>query len=123
VERVCDRVAIVDRGRVVAELGMAELLSEKGVRVLVTGLPDARAVAGRFGQARLDGEWLVVDSIADGEVPALVAELVSRGGAVHAVVPAHRTLEERFLSLLGAAPDQADRTPDTAAPGEVETGP
>ena len=123
VERVCDRVAIVDRGRVVAELGLAELLSEKGVRVLVTGLPDARAVAGRFGGTRLDGEWLVVDSIADGEVPALVAELVSRGGAVHAVVPARHTLEERFLSLLGAAPDQADRTPDTKAPGEVETRP
>jgi ABC-2 type transport system ATP-binding protein len=105
VERVCDRVAIVDRGRVVAELAMAELLRESGVRVLVTRLPDALAVAGRFGPTRLDGEWLVVDSIADGQVPALVAELVARGGAVHAVVPARHTLEERFLSLLGAAPD------------------
>ena len=111
VERVCDRVAIVDRGRVVAELGMAELLHESGVRVLVTGLPDARAVAGRFGKTRLDGEWLAVDSISDGEVPALVAELVARGGAVHAVVPVRHTLEERFLSLLGAAPDAA---PDAA---------
>jgi ABC-2 type transport system ATP-binding protein len=111
VERVCDRVAIVDRGRVVAELAMADLDRESGVRILVTGLPDGGAIAGRFGQTRLDGEWLVVDSIADGKVPALVAELVSRGGAVHAVVPARHTLEERFLSLLGAAQDPAAQDP------------
>ena len=115
VERVCDRVAIVDRGRVVAELSMAELLHERGVRVLVKGLADALAIAGRFGETRLDGEWLVVDSIADATVPALVAELVGHGGAVHAVVPSRHTLEERFLSLLGAAPGVA---PDAgAAPG------
>ncbi len=88
----------------------------------MTGLPDARAIAGRFGQTRLDGEWLVVDSIADEAVPALVAELVARGGAVHAVVPARHTLEERFLSLLAAAPDgrhgtAPDAAPDAAAPG------
>ena len=114
VERVCDRVAIVDRGRVVAELRMAELVEEGGVRVLVTGLPAAGAIAGRFGPIRRDGEWLVVDSIADDKVPALVAELVAGGGAVHAVVPAHHTLEERFLSLLGAAPGAAQ----DAAPSE-----
>ncbi len=117
VERVCGRVAIVDRGRVVAELSMAELLQQKGVRVLVTGLENARAIAGRFGQTSLDGEWLVVDAIEDANVPALVAELVARGGAVHAVVPARHTLEERFLSLLGAAPDGA--APDGVAPDGV----
>ena len=120
VERVCDRVAIVDKGRVVAELAMSELLRESGVRVLVTGLPDAGAIAGRFGQTRADGEWLVVDSIADEKVPALVAELVARGGAVHAVVPARHTLEERFLSLLGAAPDTA---PETATYGATPPSP
>ncbi len=123
VERVCDRVAIVDRGRVVAELRMAELLQGSGVRLLVTGLPDAGAIAGRFAHARLDGEWLALDSIADEAVPALVGELVARGGAVHAVVPTRHTLEERFLSLLGAASDgptrdgPAERVPDGAGHG------
>jgi ABC-2 type transport system ATP-binding protein len=102
VERVCDRVAIVDRGRVVAELTMAALLEEGGVRIRVGGLADAASIAGRFGPTHIDGEWLVVDAIGDQQVPALVAELVARGGAVHAVVPARRSLEERFLSLLGA---------------------
>jgi len=115
VERVCDRVAIVDRGRVVAELSMPELLAEKGVRLRVTGLCDARAIAGRHGPTRLDGEWLVVDAIADGQVPTLVAELVAGGGAVHAVVPARHSLEERFLSLLGAAPEGVE--PEAAQAG------
>ena len=115
VERVCDRVAIVDRGRVVAELSMAELLAEKGVRLRVAGLSDAQTIAGRFGPTRLDGEWLVVDAIADGQVPTLVAELVAGGGAVHAVVPARHSLEERFLSLLGAAPEGVE--PEAAQAG------
>ena len=117
VERVCDRVAIVDRGTVVAELKVAELLAGTGVRILVTGLPEAPAIAGRFGGGRGEGEWLVVDAIADARVPALVAELVARGGAVHAVVPARHTLEERFLSLLGTAPDGA--SPGGAGPDEA----
>ncbi len=112
VERVCDRVAIVDRGRVVAQLRMAELLAERGVSVRVTGLGAAGLeVALRHGQARLDGEWLVVDGIDDAAVPALVRELVGRGGAVHAVVPTRQTLEERFMALLGVEGGAGAGTP------------
>src|SRR3954454_5286797 len=39
VERVCDRVAIVDRGRVLAAGRLDELLGEPGIRVRATGLP------------------------------------------------------------------------------------
>jgi len=104
VERVCDRVGIVDRGRVVAEMSMAELTRERGVSVRVTGLDDGgREVAARFAPARVDGEWLFMDDITDADVPGLVGELVARGGSIHAVVPTRDTLEGRFMSLL--APD------------------
>jgi ABC-2 type transport system ATP-binding protein len=117
VERVCDRVAIVDRGRVVAELSMAELTRESGVGVRVTG-PDgvARQVAAGYGPTRVDGEWLFVDGIAEAEVPALVGELVARGGAIHAVVPTRQTLEDRFMSLLGTPPEDPDED-ETASGG------
>ena len=62
-------------------------------------------MAARYGTARIDGEWLNVDGIADADVPALVRELVERGGAIHAVMPARHSLEERFMSLLGVAMD------------------
>jgi ABC-2 type transport system ATP-binding protein len=113
VERVCDRVAIVDRGRVVSELTMAELSRERGVGLRVSSLDGVgREVAARYGPTRVDGEWLFVDGIADAEVPSLVAELVARGGAIHAVVPTRHTLEERFMSLLGAAADQGPAADD-----------
>ena len=115
VERVCDRVAIVDHGRVVAELSMAELTRERGVGVRVTG-PDgvARDVAARFGPTRVEGEWLFVDGIAEAEVPALVGQLVAHGGAIHAVVPTRQTLEERFMSLLATPPEDEDETAPSA---------
>ena len=117
VERVCDRVAIVDHGRVVSELRMAELTHERGVGVRVTGLDVAgREVAVRYGPTRVDGEWLYVDGIAEANVPALVAELVARGGAIHAVVPTRQTLEERFMSLLGAG---GPAETDEPTPAEV----
>jgi ABC-2 type transport system ATP-binding protein len=117
VERVCDRVAIVDRGRVVAELTMAELLREQGTSIRVTG-PDglAESVAARYGTARVDGKWLHVDGIADADVPALVRELVERGGAVHAVVPMRHSLEERFMALLGVDGREPASTGPGAAP-------
>jgi ABC-2 type transport system ATP-binding protein len=109
VERVCDRVAIVDRGRVVAELTMAELTRESGVGLRVSG-PDGvgREVAASYGRLRVDGEWLFVEGISESRVPELVAELVARGGAIHAVVPTRHTLEERFMSLLGTPQDGAE---------------
>jgi ABC-2 type transport system ATP-binding protein len=103
VERVCDRVAIVDRGGVVAELSMAELDRDQGVRVRLTGPTEgALGVASRHGPSRIEGEWLSVDGIADADVPALVRELVVSGAAVNAVVPTHESLEDRFMALLGA---------------------
>jgi ABC-2 type transport system ATP-binding protein len=118
VERVCDRVAIVDRGRVVAELTMAELTRESGVGLRVTG-PDGvgRQVASGYGRSRVDGEWLFVDGIPESRVPELVAELVARGAAIHAVVPTRHTLEERFMSLLGPPSDNID---DDAPPADAE---
>ena len=63
VERVCDRVAIVDRGRVVAQHRDGRTAARERRRGSgPTGLGDRPAVeAATFGRARLDGEWLDVD--------------------------------------------------------------
>lgn len=104
VEQVCDRVAIVDHGRVVAEGTLAELLRTDTVRIRVTELPrEAGAALARFGTLDLDGDWIVARSIDVARVPELVAELVRLGGRVHAVEPHHETLEDRFLRQLSGA--------------------
>lgn len=102
VEHVCDRVAMVDQGRVIATGTLDELLGGDSCRVRVTGL-DARglvSVAG-FGRVDHDGEWLVLRGLPSERVPDLVAEIVRLGGRVHAVEPRAKTLEDRFLELLG----------------------
>jgi ABC-2 type transport system ATP-binding protein len=102
VEMVCDRVAMVDRGRVIATGTLDELLGGQSCRVRVTGLDaQQRRSLGSFGRAEDDGEWLVVRGVEADRVPDLVAEIVRLGGRVHAVEPRHETLEDRFLQLLG----------------------
>ena len=102
VEQVCDRLAVVDRGRVIATGTMAQILGQDGaVRVRVTGLPAAgRAGLGDFGNLEDEGEWLTFRGLSQERVPELVKEIVRQGGRIYAVEPRHETLEDRFLQLL-----------------------
>jgi ABC-2 type transport system ATP-binding protein len=102
VEQVCDRLAVVDHGRVIASGTMAQILGQDGaVRVRVTGLELAnRAALETYGNLEDEGEWLTFRGLARDRVPELVNELVRQGGRVYAVEPRHETLEDRFLQLL-----------------------
>ena len=113
VERVCDRVAIVDHGKVVEEGRLVEVLGDPGVRVLVAGLGPAAfaTLEHQFGPLRRDGDWLAAEPFDPSRVPDLVAAIVSAGGRVHEVDAGRRSLEERFLALLSRSRDGVDRTP------------
>ena len=105
VEQMCDRLAVVDHGRVIASGTMAEILGQDGaVRVRVTGL-DATQRSGLrgFGPADDEGEWLTFRGLQPERVPDLVDAIVGAGGRVYAVEPRHETLEDRFLQLLREA--------------------
>ena len=101
VEQVCDRVAVVDHGRVIASGTMDELLGGTAVRVRVTGLEqaDKNKLAG-FGRIDDEGDQLTFSSLHPDRVPELVAAIVGLGGQVYEVAPRHETLEDRFLQLL-----------------------
>ena len=101
VEQVCDRVAVVDHGRVIASGTMNELLSGTTVMVRVTGLTAAdKNKLGDFGRADDEADQLTFTNLDQERVPDLVASIVSMGGRVHEVAPRHQTLEDRFLQLL-----------------------
>ncbi len=102
VEQICDRLAVVDHGRVIATGTMAQILGQDGaVRVRVTGLPAAgHAELREFGNLEDEGEWLTFRGLSADRVPDLVGEIVRQGGRVYAVEPRHETLEDRFLQLL-----------------------
>jgi ABC-2 type transport system ATP-binding protein len=104
VERVCDRVVILDRGRVAASGTLAELLGRRELRLQLTGVtPAAEAVLVATGKAERVGEWWTVALPVHDEgtaVPDLVAALVAAGARVHAVEPGRVSLEERLLGIL-----------------------
>jgi len=101
VEQVCDRVAVVDHGRVIASGTMNQLLSGSAVRVRATGLDQAdKAKLTEFGPLDDEGDQLTFTSLAPDRVPELVTQIVALGGRVYEVAPRHQTLEDRFLQLL-----------------------
>ncbi len=104
VERLCDRVAIVNKGRVVAAGSLTDLLGETAVRLRVDDLPNDGALDGAllaFGPVERDADgWLIVRGVPDDRVPALVAAVVAAGGRIHAVDPGRRSLEDLFLNLV-----------------------
>ena len=109
VERVCDRVVVLDRGRVAASGTLAELLGQHEVRLHLTDL--SRAAEARLataGAVERAGDWSTVALPADDDgttVPRLVRDLVELGAQVHAVEPGRISLEERLLGILRAGSD------------------
>jgi ABC-2 type transport system ATP-binding protein len=110
VERVCDRVAFVDAGRVVASGTIEEIIGAARSLRLHLEAPDAAALAvlENFGGYEAEPPWFTLRGVAEGDVPRLVAELAASGAAIHAVEPARTTLEERFLQLLDPTDADAD---------------
>lgn len=114
VEQVCDRVAVIDRGRVIAVGTVDELRGvARRVRIRVAGLTAAaEALLPRYGRVILDGEWFTILGIDEEDVPGLVSGLIECGARVYAVEPARESLEDRFLQLLGGT---VDADPDHSA--------
>ncbi len=105
VERVCDRVVILHRGRVVASGSLDEVVAADGVRLRVTDFDDAgRRAADAFGPIVIDGDWLTIRPLTADRVPDLIAAIVAAGGRIHAVEPGRGSLETRFLELITEQP-------------------
>jgi ABC-2 type transport system ATP-binding protein len=101
VEQVCDRVAIIDHGRVVASGELDDVLGQAETQVRVTGLSESDLPAiERFGPPTLEGDLLSIRPMAADAVPELVAQLVSMGAKISEVRSGRSSLEQRFLELV-----------------------
>ena len=112
-EALCDRIAVVDHGKILAEGTLDDLLADAGAETIVTvryeepvpdGLAERAGLAGRPGVTKVeaDGDQLRVFS---GDPEGLLGDLVNIGAAnglhVRDATQAKPSLETAFLALTG----------------------
>ncbi|MFD4718445.1 ATP-binding cassette domain-containing protein [Streptomyces sp. NPDC058423] len=113
-EQLADELTVVDRGRVIAEGGVAELKAKVGGRTLRIRPADAAqlpAMAAAVREAGLDGVTgvqavpdegvLHVPILSDEQLTAVVGLLGARGFAVSDIGTELPSLDEVFLALTG----------------------
>lgn len=109
VERVCDQVAILDRGRVVVQAPMAELTQRTGAQRLlveVTGAADALAAGfarAPWSSAAVREGMLLTLTVNDLDAArrAVPAAVAAAGVGLVRLEPAEAALEDVFVELVG----------------------
>jgi len=107
-QRLCDRVAVVDRGKVIALGTPAELIASLGgqqvIEVALDPAPgdgDLRSLPGVRRVSHAGGAFsLGVDKLHE-TLPALLSLAQGRGAAVTQLSTHHATLEDVFVNLTG----------------------
>ncbi len=102
VEMVCDRVAIVDRGRVVREGRMEELLGGASeIRVTLDRVDQAALAAlGRCAPVLAVEDTTVVLQAGPETAPLIAETVIGAGYQLFGLTPVHRSLEDVFLGLV-----------------------
>jgi ABC-2 type transport system ATP-binding protein len=116
VEKICDEVAIVDRGRVVMQGSIADLARGGQQSVLVATSDDVRALAIVSGQRAVDSatpgpDGIHVSLAEDVEAQQAADEvgrsLVLAGLAIRRFEPVRASLEQRFLEITSRLEEAA----------------
>jgi ABC-2 type transport system ATP-binding protein len=112
VEKTCDHVAIVDRGRVVVQGSIAELRADTEPTVLIEAGDPAAAGALLLDHPAVtrvtrDGDEIRVRVADVGAVPDLNRRLVDKGIDVKRLEPVQASLESRFLDITTRLEDVA----------------
>ncbi|HID52279.1 MAG TPA: ABC transporter ATP-binding protein, partial [Anaerolineae bacterium] len=101
VEQVCDRVAIINQGKIVSEGRVADLLAGQSSLLLDVGEVDrATAVLQSRWPVAADGQWLAVTANRT-ETPELVQMLVAQNVAIYEIRHQQQSLEQFFLDVTG----------------------
>ncbi len=100
VQRVCDRVAILNKGRLVREGAVGELTAV-GERLRLTAGPVEQVLAVLGARGRREGEAVLAD-VPRAEGPALIRALVEQGIEIHEARWVGTDLEAIFFTETGA---------------------
>jgi ABC-2 type transport system ATP-binding protein len=107
---LCDRVAILNRGKLLRVGTTSELLERRGVSIITARGVDAIAFGGKRNE-----EGLASIPVSRERQRETIERIWTAGGEVVSVVPVRRSLEDLFVELAGTADDahHFDRVPRT----------
>lgn len=108
VQRICDRVAIMNRGRLAAEGRVSELIAS-GERLRLSASPLAAVMSVLGPKAQLDGD-AVLASIPRSEAPALLRGLIEQGVDIDEARWVGADLESVFMAQTGATARELEAT-------------
>jgi ABC-2 type transport system ATP-binding protein len=107
-ERLCDRVAVVDHGKIIAEGTPAELVANLHAPYIVEFASDPavtpediKALPGVRDCRQRDSRWFVSVATLVEALPALLARLDRTGAKLLTLSTHQATLEDVFISLTG----------------------
>jgi ABC-2 type transport system ATP-binding protein len=109
-ERLCDRVAVVDHGRVIALGSPAELIARIGGEHLLEFAVEGdsavdegalRALPAVVSVGREDGDYRLTVTAPHVAIPALLQELQRVGKSLARLTTRHASLEDVFVTLTG----------------------
>ena len=105
VEQVCDQIAVIDHGHLVASGPLTELLAGPCEVEVALAEPLPPGVASRIAE-QVGGSvvsesptFVVIALPAEDAIPVVVESLVTQGARISAVERRRRTLESLFLDL------------------------
>jgi ABC-2 type transport system ATP-binding protein len=105
VETLCDRVAILHRGKLMGSGLISELISQEvqHIEIIVKeAAPETlRGVIDPAAPLNIAGSTVRLDVAADAALAPLITQIEQSGGKVISANPVRHTMEEYFFSLVG----------------------
>lgn len=101
IEMICDRVAVIVGGRIVAQGALPELISEKILytEISVSGVPPQELEGtGEFLSVRGERAWLKVYD--EAKIENILRLVYENKGKIHSLVPRTETLEDIFVDMV-----------------------
>ena len=109
VEQVCERVVILDRGRVVRAGPLDELL-QRYVELTIVAEPVTPTLLSALGpltqELSFDGQTITVAVEGREQIPAIAAVIAEQGARLYQLAPRSRSLEDLFVASVEEGGDR-----------------
>lgn len=99
IEQICDRVAIINKGQLVQEGNVAELIGSASlITIKANPIEKAQVILSDHVTGLVHGDSIEITANHD-EIPGIIEKLVDNGVAIYEVRPKQRSLEDLFLEV------------------------